>query len=79
MKTLKELAVNKLKTGELKEVMEHYYFHFREFFPLLEARLTYWMTKWSKTLPSNHPAVIRLSKKVHQHMFRGKHEVLFDE
>ena len=73
MKTLKEIAVKKLTTGELKELMQHYYYHFREFFPLLEARLSYWqMTKWCKTLSSSHPAVIRLSKKVHQHLFRGK-------
>ena len=72
MESLKSLAIEKVPKDQLMKLMEMYYVHFREYFPLVEACLTYWeMKKWSDSLPWNHPVARRLCKKMHQHEFRG--------
>ena len=80
MKTLEALAIENMPTEQLKQVLEMYWWNFRQYMTIVEARLTYWqMQKWADSLKWNHPIALRLNHKLHKREFRGKQTLMLQQ
>lgn len=73
MESLSHTALKAMSVEQLKEVFTGAWNQYREYFYLLERKMSYFgLKKWSETLPWCHPAARYIDLKLHQREFRGK-------